>query len=117
MKLKIAIGALVLAVLFLVFVTPKSSSRSNQQAEPQDTTYHPGMGPRAVRVEVYLKTHVKDPDSLQIIEWGQEVELSSGHYAIWCKWRAKNSFGGYTVEDRNFLLEGDKVTLVEDLPQ
>ena len=44
------------------------------------------------------------------------MKIGSG-YAVRCKYRAKNSFGGYAVEHNLFRLNTDgKVTSVEGYP-
>ena len=56
------------------------------------------------QVEVYLKRTLKDPDSFQAIEWGA-VQKGQDWYSVTVKYRAKNSFGGYVVEQKGFLLD------------
>lgn len=56
------------------------------------------------QVKEYLKTYLKDPDSYESIEWGKVMETQSG-YMVRHKYRAKNSFGGYTIEDKIFHLD------------
>lgn len=45
----------------------------------------------------WLKSNLKDPRSLEIIEWGVLEKTDIG-FSIWVQYRAKNSFGGYVVE-------------------
>jgi hypothetical protein len=72
------------------------------------------------QVETYLKKHLTDPDSFQAVEYGGVVKAGSGSnssYHVRCKYRAKNSFGGYVIHHQGFSLDKDgKVTSVEDLP-
>lgn len=47
-----------------------------------------------------LRAKLKDPGSLEIIEERVERPSRSGRpLGYWCKYRAKNGFGGYTVEE------------------
>lgn len=64
------------------------------------------------QAEAWLKQNLKDPDSLQVITWGKvmdigaDLEAETGHrYATWCRYRAKNSFGGYSIATTWFYLD------------
>ncbi len=78
------------------------------------------------QVEEYFKKELKDPDSLQIIKWGdleeledkekEKVKEKEGYpllglwvdmtkYRVRVEYRAKNSFGGYVVKDNYFYLD------------
>jgi hypothetical protein len=56
------------------------------------------------QVEDYLEDHLKDPDSVQYIEWSAVVKIGSG-YVVRCKYRAKNSFGGYVLAHQYFRMD------------
>lgn len=56
------------------------------------------------QVEQYLKTHLKDPSSLDVIRWYPVTQDLQG-YAVRVTYRARNSLGGMVVEDRVFLLD------------
>ena len=70
-----------------------------------------GKGIRAV--DNYLNEVLKDPDSLQIIDCSP-VMTNGVLYKARCKYRAKNSFGGYVVSNQVFHMyvngEVEKVT-------
>lgn len=55
------------------------------------------------QVEAYLKKTLKDPKSYESIEWS-EVSKTDNGYVVRHKFRAKNSFGGYTIENKVFYL-------------
>ena len=57
-----------------------------------------------VGVRSYLRANLKDPGSYQEIEWSPSGVNSSGQYYIRHKYRAKNSFGGYVIEEKIFYL-------------
>jgi hypothetical protein len=59
-------------------------------------------------VSVYLKQSLNDPSSLKDLNCGR-ITAGSSAWEIDCKYRAKNSFGGYVVENRRFLLKGNNV--------
>lgn len=56
----------------------------------------------------FIKTLLKDPDSYRAIN-KKVTKMSNGDYQIYIKYRAKNSFGGYVVEEKMFIIdkEGD----------
>lgn len=57
-------------------------------------------------VKSYLKQeYLKDPKSYQEIEWSQIGTNSAGQLYVRHKYRAKNSFGGYVIEERIFYLD------------
>jgi hypothetical protein len=64
------------------------------------------------QVEKYLKSTLKDPKSYESIEWGNVVEFNDG-YKVYHKFRAKNSFGGYSIESHVFYLnlEGNVINV------
>lgn len=57
------------------------------------------------QVERYLKRNLKDPSSLNVIEWGNVVPGADGGFVVRVKYRAKNSFGGYVIEHQVFSLD------------
>lgn len=59
-------------------------------------------------VKHYLKRTLKDPDSFEAIEWSAVLKLCDG-YAVRLKYRAKNSFGGYVIDNSVFTLNPDGV--------
>lgn len=54
-------------------------------------------------VKLYLKKNLKDPDSYEAIEWSKVQKTNEG-YMVRHKYRAKNSFGGYVIENKVFYL-------------
>lgn len=58
------------------------------------------------QVDDYLKETLKDPDSLKIDKWGTLAKGKDG-YQVFVRYRAKNSFGGYVINDSVFKLSLD----------
>lgn len=56
------------------------------------------------QVKRYLKNNLKDPNSYESIEWSNVVETDNG-YTVRHKYRAKNSMGGYVIENQIFYLD------------
>ena len=73
------------------------------------------------QVERYLKNNLNDPDSYQSISWSAVVKLNDTKetgfvsHQVRHKYRAKNSFGGYVVEEKMFKLDyqGNVVDVVD----
>lgn len=66
------------------------------------------------QVKQYLDKNLKDPDSYKSIEWGKVMRNSEG-YQVRHKYRAKNSFGGYVIEEYIYQIdiEGNVVGIVK----
>lgn len=65
------------------------------------------------QVKDYLKRNLKDPKSYESIEWSNVIENNDG-YMVRHKYRAKNSFGGYTIEDKTFYMDfNGNITKIE----
>ena len=56
------------------------------------------------QVKSYLKSNLKDPGSYDGIEWSKVLQRSENGYMVRHKYRAKNSFGGYVIENKIFYL-------------
>ncbi len=68
------------------------------------------------QVERYLKQNLKDPGSFEAIEWSPVVKGANDSFMVRVKYRAKNSFGGYAIEQKVFRLDASgTVTGVSDL--
>jgi len=55
------------------------------------------------QVKDYLKKNLKDPKSYESIEWS-EVRKEKDYFIVRHKYRAKNSFGGYVIENQIFYI-------------
>lgn len=76
------------------------------------STYHPPVANNAwnsgvYQVKSYLKRNLKDPGSLDVIEWSPVAKRSDGGYQVRCKYRAKNSFGGYVISNQVFVMDSN----------
>jgi hypothetical protein len=56
-------------------------------------------------VKEHVKMNLKDPDSYESIEWSNVQTLDDGTFSVRHKYRAKNSFGGYVVENKIFIYD------------
>lgn len=58
-----------------------------------------------VAIEFWFDKNLKDPDSLEVIQWSTPSETADGNWLLAVKYRARNSFGGMAVESRVFTLD------------
>ncbi|MGE0020710.1 MAG: hypothetical protein AB7S72_13645 [Draconibacterium sp.] len=56
------------------------------------------------QVVTYLKEKLKDPKSYESISWSK-VMHKDGYYLVRHKYRAKNSLGGYVIENKLFYID------------
>lgn len=98
-----------LGVMATVWVYFKVSGSSVPQPQVRSQVEAPVVSNRAwdgsvQQVERYLKANLKNPGSLEVLEWGQVVASANG-FLVRVKYRAKNSFGAYSVEQKVFHLD------------
>ncbi len=79
----------------------------NQEEQADPLTEAKNKKVEFVRASVckYLKSNLKDPKSYDDIEWSQIVDKNDGKYIVRHKYRAKNSFGGYVIENKVFIID------------
>jgi hypothetical protein len=114
-----AIFFIIVIIIAIIGYFSKSTNRSNDTTfSKQDVVYNSPYDASVSQVEIYLKEqYLKDPDSYESISWGTVVLYDdvNDNYMVRHKFRAKNSFGGYDVEDKVFYLDKNgNVTDVKD---
>lgn len=82
----------------------------NAQSKPRDIVENNSWDSSVSQVADWLKKNLKDPSSLEFIEWSAVKKVESG-FVVRVKYRAKNGFGGYTVENKVFGLDLKGVVL------
>lgn len=104
--------------------TRRERSPVKGPAEPETRVWEPAGGPKPAvgkpkvinspwdqsvePVQRYLKRHIHDADSLEILQWGK-VKATTRGYEVRCKYRSKNVLGQYATQDRLFVLDADGV--------
>lgn len=78
-----------------------------QQDQKQAVVFNSSWDGSVHQVERWLKSNLKDPASLEFVEWGRVVTLPNEDFQVRVKYRAKNSFGGFAVEQKVFRLSSD----------
>ena len=84
------------------------TSKENRIDNPVNNTYL-DKSTAKVGVKQYLKyNYLKDPDSYEGINWAFGIyDCENNIYFVLHKFRAKNSFGGYVVDQKEFLLDSE----------
>lgn len=67
-----------------------------------------------LQVYNYLQNNLKDRQSYESIEWSEVIENQKG-FMVRHKYRAKNGFGGYNIENQLFYMdkEGNVINVVD----
>ncbi len=108
-KSAVSIAGLAVFCFLAAGSTDSDSSTSSGSSAPREKVANSEWDAAVPQVVDYLKRNLKDPDSAQWIEWSkvQEVSGQAHKYMVRCKYRAKNSFGGYEVANQIFYLDAD----------
>jgi hypothetical protein len=61
----------------------------------------------------YIRENAKDGESVKFLEWSN-LAVINGNWAVRCKFKGTNSFGGVVTEDQWFLIENDQVIGVKE---
>lgn len=100
-------GCLVLVgfVLFLFIGARYCNSNSiDPTTEAKIESQYKDFDNAVANVKEYLRNNLKDPKSYESVEWSEVVKRDDGGFKIRHKYRAKNSFGGYALENKVFFI-------------
>lgn len=103
------------AILFLIaIVTYSTFDLNNEKVKVRNNP----LDSSVYQVEKYLKNNMLDPSSYDPIEWSAVQKKENGvNYSFYVrhKFRAKNAFGGYVIENKIFYLDiNGKVVKTDD---
>ena len=98
----------------IILLLPDTNTKGQRELTKNNQTYNSEWDGSVREVKDYLKKNLRDPDSYQSIEWGKVILLSYGTYEVRHKYRAKNGFGGYDIEEKLFIIQDKKVIKVVD---
>lgn len=105
-KIRLLLSAVVIGT-FLLSATGSGDDNSSNTNEAKEVVYNSSWDGSVKQVKDYLKKNLKDPDSYESIEWSDVVKQSDGTFRVRHKYRAKNSFGGYVIENQLFVLDNN----------
>ena len=110
-------GCLLIVIIFVIMLLAaafshedsKSGSSSSTSSTQREKVYNSSWDGSVRQVEEYLDKTLKDPDSFKAIEWStvQKTNGNTKGFMVRCKYRAKNSFGGYVIENKVFYMDED----------
>jgi hypothetical protein len=99
-----------IAIVFIIYLIssflPSTSPNKNKTSTstPHEIVYNSSWDGSVSQVKTWLKANLKDPRSLEFVEWSPVSKTNDGGFMVRVKYRAKNSFGGYVVENKVFFL-------------
>lgn len=114
----------ILAFIVIAMITPSTPTSTSSSAgeaapstapAPREVVSNSSWDASVRQVEHYLKSNLKDPDSYDGMEWSSVTKLDAGGFMVRHKYRAKNSFGGYIIENQIFTLD-EKGAVIAVLP-
>ena len=111
-RIFICLVALLIGIIALRHgAPPQSKQQATKENKPveakRDVVYNSSWDGSVQQVERYLQQTLKDPDSFDAISWSPVLKTPTGGFAVRCKYRAKNSFGGYVIEQFVFFMDAD----------
>jgi len=111
--------AIIIIALVLGIYAAMSGDSKKTNSDNTEIVSNSAFDASVYQVERYLKReYLKDPDSYEGIEWSKVQKDNSNslyRYYVRHKYRAKNGFGGYAVEEKVFYLDqSGNVVSVED---
>lgn len=86
------------------------SGTSTSSSSSYDTVHSSAWDGSVSQVKSWISNNAKDPSSVQYIEWSPVTKTKDG-YMVRCKFRAKNSFGGYVINNKIFTLSSSGTVL------
>ncbi|WP_446010256.1 hypothetical protein [Candidatus Electrothrix sp.] len=118
--LVLVFGGFVVMVIFSMFTANSPTSKNSKPSRSISNTTTERVSNSAwdgsvYQVKAYLKRNLKDPDSFEAIEWSSVAKTDNG-YMVRCKYRAKNSYGGYNIEHQIFILnkKGNVISVLQN---
>ena len=97
-----------LIVAFVVAIIAKgcgsSDGKPTSYVSPRTVVENSSFDGSVHQVKSWLKENLKDPKSVEYLDWSPVTRHGTG-YLVRVKYRAKNSYGGYSVEEKLFSLD------------
>ncbi len=86
-----------------ISVSPEELQKRREELNRREYVGNNEYDGSVEQVVDYLKENLKDPRSYESISWSK-VMHKNGYYMVRHKYRAKNSFGGFAVENKIFYI-------------
>ncbi len=85
-------------------VSPEELKRREEELNKREYVGNDDYDGSVKQVVAYLKENLKDPRSYESISWSK-VMHKDNYYLVRHKYRAKNSLGGYVIENKLFYID------------
>ena len=105
----VAVFAIILCIITIGPTFCDSTNESTRESPRSFKVSNSSWDGSVLPVKEYLKKVLKDPKSIEYIEWFPVQETQDGNYKVRVKYRAKNSFGGYVLNDQLFFLNSEGI--------
>lgn len=109
---------IIVAIIIGAFSDDEKPTRHNEETGQEELVYNSSYDGSVSQVKEYLKNNLKDWDSYESVDWSEVVKTGRQDQYYWMvrhKYRAKNSFGGYALENQIFYLDKEgNVTDVDE---
>jgi hypothetical protein len=104
-SIKASMFAILGVVLLVIVIVASPGGSSSVAGKP--VVENSALDGSVRQVKEYLKANLKDWDSYQGVDWSPVKMIDSTQKMYWVrhKYRAKNSFGGYVLENQLFTLD------------
>jgi len=86
---------------FIINTDPETNIQKTQSVSIPSNSEWDGS---VRQVKTWLKDNLKDPKSIEYIDWSPVSKWAQG-YKVRCKYRSKNSFGGYVINNHLFYIQ------------
>jgi len=95
----------ILVFLYIIVnISSDSSSSRSSTSSSREVVENSAWDGSVSQVKSWIKANLKDPGSLEFIEWSPVSKTNDGGFTVRVKYRAKNSLGGYVVANKVFFL-------------
>lgn len=96
-------GCLILIGIVAFLLIGMNVCNNDLPMSPQEEAHQKELQLVRNSVTKYLRENLKDPKSYEEIEWS-EIAHRDGKLIVRHKYRAKNSFGGFVIDNKVFFL-------------
>lgn len=100
-------------VVTLLIVTSIDTKPKQVEIEkpktPREKVFNSPWDGSVQQINDWFKYNLKDPDSLQVISWGEVTKPKDTEYkySVHVHYRSKNGFGGYVIDRAFFLFDAN----------
>jgi uncharacterized membrane protein YvbJ len=101
----IAIAMVLITIIcIVVYKVKKNSDEVAANSPKKDIVYNDDYDASVRQIKEYLNATLRDPSSVEYVNWSK-VKHEGSDYYVRCKFRAKNGFNGYNIENKVFFID------------